>query len=198
MTNVQGATSLAGMIYFMAICCYFIPGYIGVSVSFGVDLNHLKFFQCIGILIIQRYLFLQTVSPCIPLIVRENWKGLYHTSSYFISLMMMDVPFFILYPWVGHPFVWWLTSMQGPVSKLFRECFLLTILAELGVGVGNEQQKWSLVTQAFRHKHSLMFFFVHAGYFSATVAPNEKMGLIIITSLFTPTVMFASMLADTG
>ena len=77
----------------------------------------------------------------------------------------MDLPFFIIYPLISFPLVWWLSNMQGPVSRLIRECFLCAILCELGCGVGKETHKilYTFCTtvlgfQAFHHHPPVTFF----------------------------------------
>ena len=134
------------------------------------------------------------------LVKRENWKGLYRSSAYFLGLMSMDVPVFIIYPWLGFPAMWWLASLQGPIQRLIRECLLLSIVSQTGVAFGKIPLRYPHLSQSFHVGHPGPFndgILLSLGYLATCVSNGVKMSLILVTSMVVPGVIFSSVLADT-
>lgn len=68
---------------------------------------------------------------------REQGAGYYGLPSYFLSKITVEMPFMILFPWLGGTIVYWMTGLAKTASQYFiAMCFIvLSSLCGFSLGI---------------------------------------------------------------
>ncbi|CAL4079531.1 unnamed protein product, partial [Meganyctiphanes norvegica] len=107
----------------------------------------------------------------LPIFLREHFNGMYRTDVYFISKMLAELPFYIMYPFVFVAIAYYLVGFTNDVNNFF-------ICAGIVVLVANS---------------SISF-----GYMISCVARNISVALAIATPFIIPFMLFGGFFLNSG
>jgi hypothetical protein len=113
--DVEGAVSITGCLIMAAVVTMVLPVY-GVITTFTDE---------------------------IPIFLREHWGGMYRCWTYFLARSCVDLPFYLFYPWIFFPQIFWLVGMTLPYTRIIHHCMTLSGMAACGVSFGYMATCWS-------------------------------------------------------
>ena len=67
---------------------------------------------------------------------REFGAGYYTLQSYFASKILVELPFYVIFPWMNCTIVYWMTGLQPLAGKYFIACAAVILCALCGFMMG--------------------------------------------------------------
>lgn len=77
-----------------------------------------------------------TFSAEMPLFLREHWNGLYRTDVYFLTRNLVELPLFILNPFVFIAIAYYMVGLRKEAEHFFLAALIVIIVANVAVSYG--------------------------------------------------------------
>ncbi|XP_055346252.1 protein white-like [Paramacrobiotus metropolitanus] len=107
----------------------------------------------------------------LPIFLREHFNGMYRVDVYFLSKTLVDVPTFIILPFIFTCIAYWMIGLNPTVEAFLIACAIVILFTNAAVSFG---------------------------YLISCVAGTENLALALAPTLFVPLMLFGGFFLNSG